>query len=375
MGGQKIDLARRAVVQALRLLRPADRFSIVIYDHEVHVLGQSSLATPEAVRAATREVNALEARGDTDLGAGWLRGCEQIAEHLEGEQVGRCLLLSDGLANRGITDRSALAVHAQALRQRGVTTSTFGIGADFDERLLEEMARAGSGHFYYIEQAVQIPDFLTSELGEALDTVARDVIVSARGAEGVAVTLLNGFPVSLGHDGETVVRLGDLVSRQDVSLVFRLAFQAGPLRGPSRVVFRVASKGSALTAPEADAVWTYGDDEANEAQMRNVLVDRAVAELEHAHASAEALELNRAGHFDAARTRLQLGADAIAQWAGNDAQIVSVVHRIREEAVAYAAPMSSSEMKAQHFASANLSRMRSEGGRARRPKTEIETPK
>src|SRR4029079_10310117 len=35
VGGQKIDLARQAVVQALRTLRSTDRFSVVSYDHEI----------------------------------------------------------------------------------------------------------------------------------------------------------------------------------------------------------------------------------------------------------------------------------------------------------------------------------------------------
>ncbi|MEO7270632.1 MAG: VWA domain-containing protein [Vicinamibacterales bacterium] len=366
MGGQKIDLARRAVVQALQMLRPTDRFSIVVYDDQVQVLGESRLATREAVREATRAVKALQPGGNTDLGAGWLKACEQIAQHLAGEQIGRCLLLSDGLANQGITDRGALAAHANALRQRGVTTSTFGIGADFDERLLAEMARAGSGNFYYIEQAVQIPDFLTSELGEALDTVARDVVVTAQAATGVIVTPLNGFPVSSAPTGETQLQLGSLVSRQEVSLVFKLAFPVGEVRGTSRVVFRVTSRDHLLTAPDTDAVWTYADDEANEAQARNVVVDRAVADLEYAQASAEALELNRAGRYEAAQSRLQHGAAAIATWAGGDAVIGSVVSQMAADADACAAPMSPAEMKAQHFASMNQSRGRSAAGGARR---------
>ena len=65
---------------------------------------------------------------------GWLRGCEQVASHLAERGVNRCLLLTDGLANVGITDHEQLAIHAAELRARGVSTSTFGVGNDFDER-------------------------------------------------------------------------------------------------------------------------------------------------------------------------------------------------------------------------------------------------
>ncbi len=198
----------------------------------------STLATSEAVRSAIAQVKGLQARGSTDLGGGWLKGCEQIAQHLEREQVGRCLLLSDGLANHGITDRDELARHAHELRRRNVTTSTFGIGADFDERLLEGVARAGAGHFYYIEAPAQIPDFLTGELGETLETVARDVAVTVRAVEGIEIEPLNRFPVVRGADGSVLVQLGDLIARQDVSLVFRVRFPIGTAKATAQVDVR-----------------------------------------------------------------------------------------------------------------------------------------
>jgi len=40
----------------------------------------------------------------------------------------------------GMTDRDELAGHAAELRRRGVTTTTFGIGDDFDERLMQLLA-------------------------------------------------------------------------------------------------------------------------------------------------------------------------------------------------------------------------------------------
>jgi Ca-activated chloride channel family protein len=81
MGGSKIDLARKAVVQALRMLRPSDRFSIVVYDHEVDVLVPSTPASVEALRNATTQVESVQAGGNTNLSSGWLSGCEELARH------------------------------------------------------------------------------------------------------------------------------------------------------------------------------------------------------------------------------------------------------------------------------------------------------
>ena len=95
----------------------------------------------------------IDARGMTDLGGGWLRGCEMVASELLDLGVNRTLLLTDGLANQGITTLEELEHHAAQLRKRGVSTSTFGVGDSFNEVLLQAMAQAGGGQFYDIASA------------------------------------------------------------------------------------------------------------------------------------------------------------------------------------------------------------------------------
>ncbi len=46
------------------------------------------------------------------------------------------ILLSDGCANAGETDLDGSRVSAKALAQRGVSTSTYGMGNDFNESLI-----------------------------------------------------------------------------------------------------------------------------------------------------------------------------------------------------------------------------------------------
>ena len=190
---RKFGLARDAVEQALRMLRPEDRFALVVYDNAIDVLAPSTRATSEAKRLTLDALDAVRPRGCTNLGGGWLRGCEQVAQFLDRENVSRCLLLTDGLANEGITDRDTLANHASELRRRGVATSTFGVGADFDERLLRDMAHEGGGNFYFIEGATQIPEMLTGELGEALEITLRDAAIVVRSDGGARVDCLNRF--------------------------------------------------------------------------------------------------------------------------------------------------------------------------------------
>jgi len=226
MSGDKIRLAKQAVEEALARLGPDDRFAIVVYDDQIDVVVRTTKATADARRDAVDRLSRIDARGSTDLGGGWLRGCEQVALALEADGVNRCLLLSDGLANVGITDRDALTTHAVELRARGVSTSTFGVGDDFDEALLQSMASAGGGHFYFIADAATIRDHITSEVGEALDIVARAVSVEVVAPAGVTVESLSPYPTRVRSSG-TEILVGDLVSGEQIRVVLRFAFPYG----------------------------------------------------------------------------------------------------------------------------------------------------
>ena len=330
MAGDKLRLAKQAVVEAIARLQPEDRFAVVVYDEQVDVLVPTTHATAEARRDAVARLAQVEPRGSTDLGGGWLRGCEQVALALTAEGVNRCLLLTDGLANVGIVDRDELARHAGELRARGVSTSTFGVGDDFDEALLQSMAAAGGGHFYYIAQAANIADHLTSEVGETLDLVARDVTVAVIAPEGVRVESLSPYPV-YEKGGRTYVTLGDLASEQLVSFVLRLNFPYAQLGGTVGAAFSVTDRDGALAGETRRLLWDYADDKANDTQERDVEVDRPVARTFAARARQEAVARNRKGDFEGARRAILSTARRIREYAGHDPELRRILAELEQE--------------------------------------------
>ena len=73
--------------------------------------------------------------GMTNLHGGWLEGAQRPASHNEIGLVNRVLLLSDGCANEGLTDVDHCQ-QVQSLADRGITTSTYGLGTHFNEELM-----------------------------------------------------------------------------------------------------------------------------------------------------------------------------------------------------------------------------------------------
>jgi Ca-activated chloride channel family protein len=362
-GERKFNLAREAVEHSLRMLRSEDRFSLVVYDDRVNVLARSSHATPAAIRETLEELSSVEPRGSTDLFSGWMRGCEQVADFVGGEKVSRVLLLTDGLANHGITDRDTIARHASELRERGVTTSTFGVGTDFDERLLRDMAHEGGGNFYYIEAATQIPDLITSELGEALEVVIPRAVIEIQVPAGSDVEVLNRFR-STTTDGTVRIELGDVVSSQRVEVLVRVNFPRGGIGDNVRLMARLFGN---TVMSETSASWTYAGHAENDSQPRDREVDRRVAEVYAARARAEATEANRHGDFEAARRVIEATVARIRQYAGNDPDLRRIWQNLERERPQYElAVMSPAMMKGSFYAAEMMVKGRGSSGRARR---------
>lgn len=364
---RKFTLAREAVQQALRMLAPTDRFALVVYDDDVDVLARSSLATFAAKSAALGSLSQISPRGSTDLGAGWLRGCEAVAEHLDGAGVSRCILLSDGLANRGIMDRDELGMHAGELRRRGVITTTMGVGADFDERLMRDMAHEGGGNFHFIEGAAQIQEIMTGELGEALEVTMRNASLYITLPDDARAEPLNRYRhARVPGTNELRIELGDLVSEQEITAVIEINIARGAEGSQTSARFTLRGD-SAEQAEEQRIAWTYASHDENDVQRREVAVDRAVATVYASRARAEATEANREGDYRRARRVLERTAARIQQYAFNDGDLLHTARALASDVDQYAERrMSVMELK-QSFAAADyMVRDRMPSGRARR---------
>ncbi len=221
MQGQKIEYARQAASYAVEQLLPSDRVSITIYDDEVETLVPSTLANHKS--HLLQQIKRIQVRNSTALHAGWVQGGNQVSQHLNSEHLNRVILLSDGLANVGETNPDVIASDVNNLTKRGVSTTTMGIGNDYNEDLLEAMARSGDGNYYYIQSPEQLPSIFQQELLGLMATVGTNVTLGIEPQAGVElVEVLNQFEVN--QNGR--FRLPNLVIGNPVDVVLRLKVPA-----------------------------------------------------------------------------------------------------------------------------------------------------
>lgn len=173
MEGHKIDYVRRASCYAVEQLLPTDRISIVIYNNEIKTLIPSCFATDKTY--IIKKIQEINAYNGTCLHGGWLEGATQVEKYVNSEYLNRVILLSDGLANIGETDIDKIASHVHKYAKKTVTTSTMGVGEDYNEDLMEAMAKSGDGNYYYIENIDTIPSIFQQEMQGVLKAFGTNV--------------------------------------------------------------------------------------------------------------------------------------------------------------------------------------------------------
>jgi Ca-activated chloride channel family protein len=230
--GDRIATARSALIELVDRLDPRDSFGLVAFDNVVEVVVPAGpLVDKPAVKAA---IDGVCERGGTNLSAGLLRGAQEARR--AGRKAGATLLLlSDGMANDGVTDPAKLEAAAAAANRSGVTLSTIGIGLGYDETLLAAVARGGQGNHVFAEEADAAAAAVSGEVRGLLSRTAQAVSLLIRPTADVAlVTVFNDIP---GHavDGGVMLELGDLWAGEQRKLLLGLDVPASPALGLTQV--------------------------------------------------------------------------------------------------------------------------------------------
>ncbi len=233
MSGGKIAQARDAGKALLASLGPRDRFRLIDFDTDVRSFRDGfSEATSVNVEAADRYLDALEAHGSTNI-EGALRTALGSAPGsgaaAGGDRVSLVLFLTDGEPTVGEQDPQALSRLASAMRgTRHIFT--FGLGADVNAALLEQLALQGKGTASFVRPEENIERAVSVVASRLRDPVLTDIHVEADG-----VTLSSVMPNAV----------PDLFAGQSIVLL-------GRYQGSGRATIRVSGRSA-----HGAATWTH----------------------------------------------------------------------------------------------------------------------
>ncbi len=226
MRGPRLDQVRAAAISILRSLQPSDSASIVAFSDRAEIIVSPDQARDMSVARA--RLSLLTAGGGTEIGQGLKAGLAELERNLARQGVNHLVLLTDGRTYGD--EEECLAMASQAARQ-GITINGVGIGSDWSDRFLDELASRTGGNVVFLDSPTAITGLLRKLFDDLTKVVASRIQLAGQFAQQVdlrsAFKLLpepmpvdDEFPANLGHlprDGkirvllETVVHpLGDV---------------------------------------------------------------------------------------------------------------------------------------------------------------------
>lgn len=222
MHGEKLHYVKQAAAHVVNLMGEKDRLALVTYDDQVQVLQSSQFLTDKVKTELKAKIRGIESGGSTFLYGGWLAGCKELAIANTRDYFNRTLLLTDGLANVGERDVDHLSIHAQELFARGVSTSCFGVGMNYDEHLLESMANHGGGSFHFLETLNAIPLVFEREFEDIINVSLKDIKITLELPDGVNVNVSANWQTE--KSGNTLtISIGSLVAERSQAVYLKLA--------------------------------------------------------------------------------------------------------------------------------------------------------
>ena len=313
MEGEPIDAAKEAVRDVLGRLHSGDRAAIVGFGSVAKVLGRGTWDSDAPPAELVDAVGKIEAAGTTDLRAGLTAALEATSAWRNQDHLSRIILLSDGKPNDplGLVDLATLA------GSQGMAIVAFGLGIEFDEALLTDMAQASGGSYKYLAGADQLAERFQTEILKLETLVARSVSLEVVPGPGIEILEVPGWD-DLSPGREAVIALGDLVGGKEREVLLRLGYgershEARVELADVKVRYLDAYGGSGFQEKTYYVGIRATEDAAAAEAALNKVVQERLASV-HAHLTAiEAAEVMRRGDIVAAGQVLTEGITAYRQ--------------------------------------------------------------
>lgn len=314
MAGSKIEKAKEAAIEALRRLGPRDLFSLVVYDHQVQTLvPPQSARNTEWIEARIRSIGP---GGNTALFGAVSQGAAEVRRNIDGPYVHRLILLSDGLANVGPSSPVDLARLGAALLKEEISVTTIGIGTDFNEDLMTQLAAKSDGNHYFVESSLDLPRIFAAELGDVLTVAARKVVVKIEVSDQVRPLRIIGREGRI-RGNRVEIQMNQLYGGQNKYALLEVEVPAAEPEQTMELAQAFCTYENALTAKveksTTRATVRFSKSFTDVRRSANKEVQKSVVENEMAVARDRALTLYNEGKAEEAAQQLRESSQMLQQ--------------------------------------------------------------
>ncbi len=318
MQGEKIQNLRSAAKLVVDRLGPQDLISIVAFSDRKYLIAESQPVTDK--QALKQKIDRIRDGGGTAISGGMGQGLAELEKALSSDRISRMLLLTDG---QTFGDEKQCKKLGKEAGSKGIVVNALGLGDDWNEDLLDDVAEASGGVADFIDSPAKIVGFFQSAVQAMQDTVVQNAQLILRLANGITprqvwqvlpmISNLGYRPLS---DRDVQVELGALEKGQPRSLLVELLVGARPA-GQYRVAqaevgYDVPGLGITGEKVKSDIVLEFTAD-ATRAREYDAEVMNIVEKVTAFKLQTRALEEAKIGNIVGASEKLRAAATRLLE--------------------------------------------------------------
>jgi len=206
MQGARLQRVKEATSYIIDYLTDKDYFSLVTFSDRADIVLPAQRGLDKAI--AKSKVSMIHSSGGTEILQGLLVGLDQVDRWQTSQTINHLILLTDGQTYGDEEECLAQAVEAA---QRGISISTMGIGQDWNDKLLDEVASLSGGTSAYIDSASKITSMFREKIHGLSSIFARSLRLALSPAKHTRITDVfrisphidrldhSQMPIELGH--------------------------------------------------------------------------------------------------------------------------------------------------------------------------------
>jgi len=246
MHGKKIQSVKDAVKLTIDHLSPMDSIAVVTFSSQAQTIIPSQPANdPQRMKA---RVETIKSQGGTNMSRGMQQGLDEIARGEHTQAIKRMILLTDGRTSGSNKCRQL----ARDARELGVLIHPLGIGADWDEKLLDEIGvLSGGSEAEFVKRPEDAISIFQQQVQRAVDVAVRNALLTVQLPQGVSprravkvLPTISDLGTTVLSDRRVVIPLGDLEKSNPPAILLELVVEPR-----SAGLFRIAQSELSYDVP------------------------------------------------------------------------------------------------------------------------------
>ncbi len=171
----RMEYLKRGLLRSLSELKNGDIVHLTLFDTTACNLAQNFVVGRDPMQRLEQLIQRIQPRGSTNLYDGLTQAYHAVDVTYQPAYSNRVVLVTDALANEGVTDQQLISMVGQNYDARKVRLSGVGVGIEFNDSLIDRLTERGKGAYVFLGSEAEVDAVFGSRFASLVETVANDV--------------------------------------------------------------------------------------------------------------------------------------------------------------------------------------------------------